>query len=110
MKLTVQVHPDASVIATWSHMFPSVHNILLEWKCSPGFLFPYVGLENLTALGAAYQRNYLYPYALLRWMKWTETLDNSAQSKISGTLWLTLWTLYSRIAFIIPMALELPIF
>lgn len=41
MKLAVQVHPDTSVIATCSHMFPSVHNILLELKYNPGFLFPF---------------------------------------------------------------------
>lgn len=38
MKLAVQVHPDASLIATYSHMFLSTHSILLELKYKPGFL------------------------------------------------------------------------
>jgi len=41
MKLAVQVQPDASVTATCSHMFASAHNVLLEWKYNPRFLFPF---------------------------------------------------------------------
>lgn len=42
MKLAVQVHPDASLIATYSHMFLSTHSILLELKYKPGFLSHFI--------------------------------------------------------------------
>lgn len=73
IKLALQVHPEASVIATCHRMFPSAHNILLELEYNPGFLLlshvnrsAHVALENLCALGAGSQRNCLCPYELLQ--------------------------------------------
>lgn len=93
MKLAVQVHPEASVIATCHHMFPSAHNILLELEYNPGFLLlshvnrsAHVALENISALGAGSQRICLCPHEWLQWMKWTQTVACSPQCDISGTL------------------------
>ena len=60
--------------------------ILDSCSLSPVNQSAYVGLENLSALAAGCQRDCLCPHELLQWIKWTETLHRSPQSKVPGTL------------------------